>query len=439
MKYLRCVAGVAVLLVLSCPALGETVFELASGAATFPLDQAFVAGSFNDWSTTATPMALEGGTWRARVALPDGRHYYKFVCRDVAGSVRWLTDPRNDCMADDGHGGANSIVDVGSGAYGRDLPPLEYFEVTAPPKTKWVNVAGDFNDWRQGQFNMLKVERTKWRAFIEASRPLTFKYIIDGMWQARPERSIDILMPDGVGGLNCLRKPLVWPVPVEQTSGQVVTPGDSRALEAAESLARKREFGKAVGLARKIVEVNGAGSPIGLRALEMEADLHKRTGAIWLARDCWTRLVALDIDSTPALHAAAELAAYHTYQTRRYDEARALAMQRLERAKNPIESMKAAAQVAEALRWGKRREEAVAFLDANIQKFPPPTIGSIEYASAYSDLWLIKAHTLYELGKRDEARLAYENVIRSSLWPDSQPALLATMRLRGMNEKDKQP
>lgn len=71
-----------------------------------------VAGDFNAWSTTATPLAkAQDGTFSAVVELTPGVHLYKFV---VDGNT-WVNDPAADksLEADDGYGGKNSGVAVG--------------------------------------------------------------------------------------------------------------------------------------------------------------------------------------------------------------------------------------------------------------------------------------------------------------------------------------
>ena len=69
-----------------------------------------VAGDFNGWSTTATPLAEgDDGVHSARVNLTVGRHAYKFVV-----DSRWANDPAADASLEtpDGLGGRNSGVDV---------------------------------------------------------------------------------------------------------------------------------------------------------------------------------------------------------------------------------------------------------------------------------------------------------------------------------------
>ncbi|RKZ30078.1 hypothetical protein DRQ36_06765, partial [bacterium] len=52
-----------------------------------------LAGTFNSWSSDATPMSdTDGdGTWEITLDLPDGEYQYKFV---VDGDV-WVQDPGN--------------------------------------------------------------------------------------------------------------------------------------------------------------------------------------------------------------------------------------------------------------------------------------------------------------------------------------------------------
>jgi len=70
-----------------------------------------VAGSFNDWNTTANPMVKDAdGNWKIVIALPEGSHMYKYV---VDGN--WLVDDDNPNAAEDGYGGSNSLVDVATG------------------------------------------------------------------------------------------------------------------------------------------------------------------------------------------------------------------------------------------------------------------------------------------------------------------------------------
>ncbi len=68
----------------------------------------FLAGEFNHWSTSATPMQRDGqGRWSVSVPLLEGQHSYKFL---IDG--KWEIDPMNPEVTTDGFGGKNSVVKV---------------------------------------------------------------------------------------------------------------------------------------------------------------------------------------------------------------------------------------------------------------------------------------------------------------------------------------
>ena len=67
-----------------------------------------LAGSFNNWDATKTPMRKSGsGTWTTRLSLAPGRHEYRFV---VDGN--WISDPNAKESVANPHGEANSVVVV---------------------------------------------------------------------------------------------------------------------------------------------------------------------------------------------------------------------------------------------------------------------------------------------------------------------------------------
>lgn len=67
-----------------------------------------VAGSFNDWDATRTPMKRTGNTWRVSVAVEPGRHEYLFVVNEE----EWVPDPSASEVADDGFGARNSVLNI---------------------------------------------------------------------------------------------------------------------------------------------------------------------------------------------------------------------------------------------------------------------------------------------------------------------------------------
>ena len=67
-----------------------------------------LCGGFNAWSPGATPMNRQkDGLWETSLALPPGRHEYKFV---VDG--QWLPDPNAQENVFNAHGTLNSVLVV---------------------------------------------------------------------------------------------------------------------------------------------------------------------------------------------------------------------------------------------------------------------------------------------------------------------------------------
>lgn len=65
-----------------------------------------LAGTFNGWSATDTPLSLgDNGVWSVVKPLPAGAHEYKFV---VDGN--WFADPLNPDTKADPYGGSNSLI-----------------------------------------------------------------------------------------------------------------------------------------------------------------------------------------------------------------------------------------------------------------------------------------------------------------------------------------
>ncbi len=73
-------------------------------------ESVFLAGSFNDWNSTKTPLQkIDDETWATTLKLPAGKYQYKFVVDD-----EWYFDQENPRTEDDGYGGANSVVEIDS-------------------------------------------------------------------------------------------------------------------------------------------------------------------------------------------------------------------------------------------------------------------------------------------------------------------------------------
>jgi 1,4-alpha-glucan branching enzyme len=73
-------------------------------------DSAVLAGEFNDWSLTATPMKqLKDGSFSVTVSLKADRSYcFRYV---LDGNI-WLNEPEADSYAANEYGEDNSVVTV---------------------------------------------------------------------------------------------------------------------------------------------------------------------------------------------------------------------------------------------------------------------------------------------------------------------------------------
>ena len=67
-----------------------------------------IAGSFNDWHPSVTPMVrLDDGKWAKELALPPGRYEYRFV---VDG--QWVDDPAATDLIPNPFGTPNAVLVV---------------------------------------------------------------------------------------------------------------------------------------------------------------------------------------------------------------------------------------------------------------------------------------------------------------------------------------
>lgn len=428
----KCAALMCIFAVVNLAAPGQVTFELSQDRLTTPPVAVFVAGPFNGWSTTATAMALEGTTWRARVALPDGRHYYKFVWRDSRGQTHWINDPTNPFLADNSQCGANNFVDVRGGLRVVTTEGLERFEWIAP-KAKWVCVAGDFNNWYLGQFPMVRQSDGMWLCYLPVRRPLAYKFIEDGIWKLDlAERAGQV--PNGLGGTNSFRPAAEITSPALVTISRAIQPGDARELDIVTSYAMSADYGHAVALARRVAEVNAAAfgttSPLVLRALDLEGAVHKRWNRWDDAAVCWKQLAAANVPTTATYRGIAELASYYLYVRRDTERARQLFVIAIARAPNKVEMVRT---VKPVLMMGVREGrlwETLEAVNRILAQLPPPRSDEKEYACALIELLLVKVHILGRLDQLEEGAAACRKILEISPWPDSSAALQAKSWLK---------
>ena len=170
-------------------------------------ENVFVAGSFNDWSTTKNPMKkVKENVWEAAIPLETGKYQYKFVT-----DGNWITDSENPNTTDDGLGGKNSIVEVTKGTVAKKETKIKGGTVETKDGVKFVYkakaenvfVAGSFNDWSATKNPMKKIKEDVWEIVIPLEvGKYQYKFVADGNWITDSENPS--ATDDGLGGKNSL-------------------------------------------------------------------------------------------------------------------------------------------------------------------------------------------------------------------------------------------
>jgi 1,4-alpha-glucan branching enzyme len=83
----------------------EVTFTLPEG---IDAQKASVAGDFNSWDASQTPMKKSKGVWQAKVTGLEQNREYQF--RYVVNDTEWLNDPTADKQVANNVGGENSVV-----------------------------------------------------------------------------------------------------------------------------------------------------------------------------------------------------------------------------------------------------------------------------------------------------------------------------------------
>ncbi|MCC6348195.1 MAG: hypothetical protein IT347_01215 [Candidatus Eisenbacteria bacterium] len=205
-----------------------------------------VAGEFNAWSTSADPMKKQpDGSWRLEKKLAAGKYAYKFV----VDGTNWKPDPGVSEGVDDGFGGKNSVVVVGTGATAAaSAPPAATAAATAARgagpavssagvvfrftgAANTVNLAGEFNAWSTSADPMTKAPDGSF-TLTKALAPgrYAYKFVVDGtQWKEDPNAAE--FVDDGYGGKNSVvvvgagaGAPAAAAAPVTATSAPAVRP-----------------------------------------------------------------------------------------------------------------------------------------------------------------------------------------------------------------------
>jgi len=158
-----------------------------------------LAGSFNNWSTTATPMSKDDeGYWKTTMDLDPGEYEYKFV---VDGA--WITDQENPNTKADPYGGTNSVVEISSDGE---------IVVSGATQTMRANTALSPNVHYSGRFltraEILRglQDDDRWRMQRPASKidmnfDIMISDIVQGYSRLRIDTEKDFLEPNNISAI----------------------------------------------------------------------------------------------------------------------------------------------------------------------------------------------------------------------------------------------
>ncbi len=206
-----------------------------------------VAGSFNGWNLSATPMLDpdKDGIFEATVDVPPGRVEYKWV---VNGS-QWLTDDGATDFNDDGFGGKNSVVvvasaalTVGTGSAAKKAPAVTgmrsvTFTFKPAQAAQSVSVAGQFNDWAAGKTPLTDDGTGTWSTtMLLPPGDYQYKFVVNGTQWTQDTAGQDDQAADGFGGNNSIKRvdARFAALDVHQGDGKVYGEGIQHAQGASE-------------------------------------------------------------------------------------------------------------------------------------------------------------------------------------------------------------
>lgn len=147
----------------------------------------YLSGSFNKWKHDELLMTKTANGWQLPIYLGEGTHTYKFIA-----DGGWYADESNSQKLPDGHGGFNSVLQIGS--------PYTFY-VHGFDNAKQVMLAGTFNEWRTDELIMKKTGDGWELPYTLGPGNYEYKFFVDGKWMTDPantgnESSYLIIQPN---------------------------------------------------------------------------------------------------------------------------------------------------------------------------------------------------------------------------------------------------
>ncbi len=134
----------------------------------------YIAGSFNQWSTSELPLTKNTEGWEINLELDPGKYLYKFI---VDG--KWINDPNNHLQEKDTEYNTNSVFYVSN----------HRFLLNGHERSKRVFVSGSFNNFSKRELEM-EYDQVSGAWFLDVFLPqgtYYYKFIVNGRWIPDPE------------------------------------------------------------------------------------------------------------------------------------------------------------------------------------------------------------------------------------------------------------
>lgn len=200
-----------------CPGMVNLTLQVDMGMQNVSPQGVHVAGSFNGWSTTATPMSLVSGTvYSVTIPVVENSIYeYVFINGDTWAGKENVPPA---CGVPNGTGGYNRQVQVAQTAVTQPLvcfgwceacPPLIQvtFRVDMSLQTvapEGVHIVGSFQGWDPTTSPMIQTANNVWeRTFqLYQGESYQFKFINGNTWAGEETVPASCGVPNGSGGYN---------------------------------------------------------------------------------------------------------------------------------------------------------------------------------------------------------------------------------------------
>ena len=435
--------GAALTVTLQSLAAADLVFTLPQPTSGPSYHSVWLGGTFNDWQPDSIPMALNGVDWKATVSLTDGEYEYKFRVVDVEGNDYWLNDFSNPCYAPNQFGGVNNYLQIENGVKKTATDGLEYFEYFAP-EARFVNLAGDFNDWKQGGVDLLKRPDGMWQCWIKIDRPITYQFIVDDLWKVDPNPAI-LQVPSNYDTFNSFR-PVVegesegidWLSLANDEAFERTTLQKSKQkkhtdlLNEAKDASRKGRYAEAVALIRISPKVAKAAEKAHAEcvALEEEAELHKKFGHPARSAKVWEKIRNTFPDTPAERHATHELAKHFLYQESDKGQARELFGEVLRKSKNSEEEVSALFDLSMCYWKEGDHTNQLALLNQALDVSKKVKRTDNEWLHLHSEILIYKGVAEFRVENHEGAYEYFHQALAVSPWPNSQVSQFAQIWIK---------